>query len=687
MKRTLGSFIAANRRTLLFFAVLASLTVFGMVSMQIDAQKRQEKVPTNDPPAPSAPDPVVSRGPSIEAPAAVFAANAGSLGAIPDSPAGGNLCGDYASAPLDVTFTVPAGAITGPLTDVRLDFTSNPAHTFVGDLRVTLIAPSGAATHTIFAQTTSTTPTGCGDSSDVAGPYNFFDTAPATPTWWEAATTAGSGVGVSVPAGNYRTSTPGGAAGGGANALMTPTFAGLSTAQIAGTWTARFHDGGQGDTGAISAANLTLTGTAGNPACLPVQTTVSNNTPAPISSTGTPTVTSTVVVANAGPYLAALRVRTFITHTFPGEIDMTLTSPAGTVVTLTTDNGGTMDNIFNGTLWTDAANPFGQVPYVNNAGLVTDQAHAINVVSTPLVPEEGFDAFRGENPNGTWTLTIGDDADGDGGSLNSWSLEAYTTTAPTLTGPTTFANATPVVIPSAGTPTVTSTVNVAGMTGPIETLDVFTNITHTFNSDLDITIQAPSGKTVTLTTDNGGITGNGFAGTLWDSDADPGNPAPFPANNFAASNMVTDTVFVAGAPRSPLTPEESLGAFKGEQPNGIWTITISDDADLDGGTLNSWELRMTTNGCPLPSAAGVEVSGRLTTSIGKGLRGAKVTLSNQAGSVLQTVVSGENGVYRFSNVEVGQTYLISVGSRRYTFTPRLIQVFDNISDADLTADP
>jgi subtilisin-like proprotein convertase family protein len=262
MKRTFGSFVAANRRTLLFFAVLASLTVFGMVSVQIDAQKRQEKVPTNDPPAPSAPDPVVLGDPSIEAPAAVFVANAGSLGAIPDSPAGGTLCGDYTSAPLDVTFTVPAGAVTGPLTDVRVDFTANPAHTFVGDLRVTLISPGGVATHTVFSQTSSTTATGCGDPSDVAGPYNFFDTAPATPTWWEAAATASNTAGVALPAGDYRTSTPGGAAGGGANAVMTATFAGLSTAQIAGTWTLRFHDGGQGDTGAISAANLTLAGTA-----------------------------------------------------------------------------------------------------------------------------------------------------------------------------------------------------------------------------------------------------------------------------------------------------------------------------------------------------------------------------------------------------------------------------------------
>ena len=39
----------------------------------------------------------------------------------------------------------------------------------------------------------------------------------------------------------------------------------------------------------------------------------------------------------------------------PSDLDITLTSPAGTVVTLTTDNGGTADDVFNGTLWDDQA--------------------------------------------------------------------------------------------------------------------------------------------------------------------------------------------------------------------------------------------------------------------------------------------------------------------------------------------
>ena len=38
---------------------------------------------------------------------------------------------------------------------------------------------------------------------------------------------------------------------------------------------------------------------------------------------------------------------------------MTVTSPEGTVVTLTTDNGGTAGNVFAGTRWDDDAAPGG----------------------------------------------------------------------------------------------------------------------------------------------------------------------------------------------------------------------------------------------------------------------------------------------------------------------------------------
>jgi len=286
-----------------------------------------------------------------------------------------------------------------------------------------------------------------------------------------------------------------------------------------------------------------------------------------------------------------VNVLTNITHTFNSDIDMTLTSPAGTVVTLTTDNGSSFDNVFNGTTWDDDANPGGQVPYTSNEGLVTDTTYADLVVETPLTPEEALAAFVGENPNGTWTLTISDDAGGDGGAF-TWALDLTTlTTAPT-TATTMGANNTPVTIPSTGTPVVTSTIVIAGAGTSILDVNALTNITHTFNSDLDVTLTSPAGTVVTLTTDNGSSFDNVFNGTTWDDDADPDTQVPYTANQ----NEVTEHTYVDLTPVPTLLPEEPLGAFIGENPNGTWTLTISDDAGGDGGAF-TWGLTITTAMC------------------------------------------------------------------------------------------
>ncbi|HEV7769956.1 MAG TPA: hypothetical protein VGO66_04760 [Solirubrobacterales bacterium] len=54
----------------------------------------------------------------------------------------------------------------------------------------------------------------------------------------------------------------------GVNTLITPTFAALPSPN--GTWTLRFRDGGQGDTGSVSAATLTIATAAPTPRILSV---------------------------------------------------------------------------------------------------------------------------------------------------------------------------------------------------------------------------------------------------------------------------------------------------------------------------------------------------------------------------------------------------------------------------------
>ncbi len=180
------------------------------------------------------------------APAATFAANAGTLGPIPD-----NLPG----TPRDVTFTV--SGITGVPSNVEVSHTYLPIHSWAGDLNVSLIAPNGNS-FVIYGRT-GQTGASAGDSSDLSGPYNFKDSAAGT-NWWAAAFAAGAAA--VIPPGDYRTtqSGPQPVTTTSPATNLTAAFAGVANAN--GTWTLRFTDNAAGDTGSVSAATLTIVGPA-----------------------------------------------------------------------------------------------------------------------------------------------------------------------------------------------------------------------------------------------------------------------------------------------------------------------------------------------------------------------------------------------------------------------------------------
>ena len=252
-------------------------------------------------------------------------------------------------------------------------------------------------------------------------------------------------------------------------------------------------------------------------------------------------MTSTLEVQGAGAYLTDVDLVTDLVHTFAADLDMTLQSPAGTVVTLSTDNGCVNDNVFTGTTFDDQADPDGQVPYITNAGIVTDNPYANNVTATPLVPEESLAAFIGENPNGTWTITISDDLAGDGGALNSWRLDIQSLPAAPEPIATSHENATPTGIPT-GPAVVTSTLEVQGAGAYLTDVDLFTDLVHTFAADVDMTLQSPAGTVVTLSTDNGGNRNdNVFTGTTFDDQADPDGQVPYITNAGIATDHPTRT--------------------------------------------------------------------------------------------------------------------------------------------------
>lgn len=327
---------------------------------------------------------------------------------------------------------------------------------------------------------------------------------------------------------------------------------------------------------------------AAPPACTSAHATFENTTPAAVTDTSV--VTSTIDVSGMAKSLLDVNLQTFLRHTFAADVEMTITSPTGTVVTLTTDNGAGSDDVFDGTVWDDDADPDGPVPYATSDGLVTDHPYVSGTLAPRLVPEEGLLTFLGEDPNGTWTLTIADDLTGEGGTLDAWSLELTALEDAPEASLVSYANTTPV---SMDAEVVTSTIDVSGAPEYLGRLTLQTDLAHSFAADVDMTLTSPQGTVVTITTDNGAGSDDVFAGTTWFAGANPAGQVPYATND----GMVTDHAYVNLTPATPLTPEESFGAFTGENPNGTWTLTVSDDLAGDGGTLHEWSLGIETLAC------------------------------------------------------------------------------------------
>ena len=125
-------------------------------------------------------------------------------------------------------------------------------------------------------------------------------------------------------------------------------------------------------------------------------------------------------------------------------------------------------------------------------------------------------------------------------------------------------------IPSSTTVTAEAEVLVPGA---VVDLNVVLDITHTWDSDLDIFLISPVGTVVELFTDVGGG-GDDFSGTTLDDEA---------------ATAITD----GSAPfDGSFQPEGMLSDFDREEGLGVWTLEITDDTGGDEGVLNSWELHV-----------------------------------------------------------------------------------------------
>ena len=79
----------------------------------------------------------------------------------------------------------------------------------------------------------------------------------------------------------------------------------------------------------------------------------------------------------------------------------------------------------------------------------------------------------------------------------------------------------------------------------------------------------------------------------------------------------------------------------------------------------------------------------MTTAEGRGIANARVVVTGNSLAQPIVTITRRGGAYSFDDLQAGETYVITVGSRRFTFQSpsRVISLVDNVTDADFTADP
>jgi uncharacterized repeat protein (TIGR01451 family) len=258
-----------------------------------------------------------------------------------------------------------------------------------------------------------------------------------------------------------------------------------------------------------------------------------------------------------------------------------------------------------------------------------------------------------------------------------------------------------------------SQINVTGAPMLVGTMRVtLYDVSQAFPDNMDVLLVGPLGQKYLLVADTGGpgpispdapvtLTFSDFAGGhVPDSGA-------WTTGQFLPTVCETNTVFAPTAPGGPyVTPNCSTPntlaqtmfgsggtGFGLTNPNGLWSLYVRDDAGQlrpIGGDAANFAVGSIAGGWGLeflaPTAADVSIGGRVLTGEGRGIRGARVTVTGNSLVNPITVTTGVNGRYTIPGLTAGETYVVTVSARRFFFEApsRVITLNDNVADADFT---
>ncbi|MEL7424315.1 MAG: proprotein convertase P-domain-containing protein, partial [Bacteroidota bacterium] len=348
--------------------------------------------------------------------------------------------------------------------------------------------------------------------------------------------------------------------------------------------------------------------------------------PVPASGSGTSdcsTATETDAMVSASGFIGSTatldQVELTITHTFDGDLEITLVSPAGTALDLTSDNGGSGDDFIN-TVFIDGGTPI-------------DGLGAGDAPFTGMFEPEGgtfASTFAGEQINGVWTLVVCDDAGGDTGTLEMFDI-SFTV------------DDTPVMGTSCGDGSGNSPIPDNGFNGSLASMaslaattavdvpagatvtDITATVTmeHTFVGDLTFILEAPDGTVLPLMNRPGvppGTFGNGddiainVPVNFNDGFAVDAEDMGDSSTSFVGDDGVVDFfpngdgLAAPGDAGGPLVTTFAALFPQNDGLDGIWTLYVGDSAGADTGFIAGIEVCVDYEGGASTEMVGIEIS-------------------------------------------------------------------------------
>lgn len=136
--------------------------------------------------------------------------------------------------------------------------------------------------------------------------------------------------------------------------------------------------------------------------------------------------------------------------------------------------------------------------------------------------------------------------------------------------------------------------------------------------------------------------------------------------------------------------ESVYGVFR--RAGGVTSEVVPNSVDAAGNTASVTAVSGFSDwgvGVGLITAANASLAGRVTTAAGRGVPFARLTVTGGNLPEPITVTANAFGYYKFAALPAGQTYVVSVSSKRSTFAEpsRIVSLDADVSDADFVAEP